>query len=134
MSYLCPFCEHGQLFKGQHSSNHPCTAYVDRLGAECGCAGEARGPLRAGLDDGPLLPSPQQIEKACRKIDQESRTDAQRINWMEGQKYLKIDIGFDGKRFTSDVALSDRERYKGRNIRDAIDMAINAQRGPEGGS
>ncbi len=83
--------------------------------------------MKTGLDDGPLLPSPQQLAKAYRKIDQESRTDVQRINWMESRKYLKIGIGFDGHRFTSDVAVSDRERYQGRNLRDAIDMAINAQ-------
>lgn len=128
MSYLCPFCDHGQFFKGQHSPKAPCTHYVDRLGAECGCVGQARGPLKTGLDDGPLLPSPQQLERASRKIDQESRTDVQRINWMESQKYLRIGIGYNGHRFTSDVVVSDRERYQGRNIREAIDMAINAQR------
>lgn len=84
--------------------------------------------MKTGLDDGPLLPSPQQLEKAYRKIDQDSRTDVQRINWMESRKYLQIGIGFDGKRFTSDVVLSPRERYQGRNLRDAIDMAMNAQR------
>jgi protein gp37 len=26
MSYLCPFCDHGQFFKGQHSPKDPCTA------------------------------------------------------------------------------------------------------------
>lgn len=83
--------------------------------------------MKTGMDDGPLLPSPQQIAKACRKIDKDSRTDVQRINWMESRKYLKIGIGFDGHRFTSDAALSDRERYQGRNIRDAIDLAIDAQ-------
>jgi hypothetical protein len=87
--------------------------------------------MKTGLDDGPLLPSPQQIEKACRKIDRESRTDVQRINWMESRKYLKIGIGFDGRRFTSDVVVSERERYQGRNLRDAIDMAMNAQHGDE---
>lgn len=128
MSYLCPFCEHGQLYKGQHSPKGPCTRYVDRLGAECGCTGQPHAPLKTGLDDGPCLPSPQQLEKAYRKIDQDSRTDVQRINWMESRKYLQIGIGFDGKRFTSDVVLSPRERYQGRNLRDAIDMAMNAQR------
>jgi hypothetical protein len=83
--------------------------------------------MKTGLDDGPLLPSPQQIAKACRKIDQESRTDVQRINWMESRKYLRIGIGFNGHRFTSDVAIGERERYQGRNLRDAIDMAMNAQ-------
>ena len=53
-------------------------------------------PMKTGLDDGPLLPSPQQLEKAYRKIERESRTDVQRINWMESRKYLKIGIGFDG--------------------------------------
>ena len=48
MSYLCPFCEHGQFFKGQHSPKDPCTHYVDKLGAECGCIGQARGPLKTG--------------------------------------------------------------------------------------
>ena len=43
MSYLCPFCDHGQFFKGQHSPKDPCTAYVDKLGAECGCVGQAGG-------------------------------------------------------------------------------------------
>jgi len=83
--------------------------------------------MKTGLDDGPLLPSPQQIAKACHKIDQESRTDVQRINWMESRKYLRIGIGFDGYRFTSDVVIGERERYQGRNLRDAIDMAMNAQ-------
>ena len=29
--YLCPFCEHGQFFKGQHSAKDPCTQYVISL-------------------------------------------------------------------------------------------------------
>ena len=67
-------------------------------------------------------------ELAYRKIEKESRTDTQRLNWMESRKYLQTGIGFDGKRFTFDVVLSARERYSGRNVREALDMAIDAQR------
>ena len=130
MSYLCPFCDHGQFFKGQHSPKDPCTAYVDKLGAECGCVGQARGPLKTGLDDGPPLPSEAARERAYARIEaMQIPTDADRINWLESVKYGRFGIGYNGLRYQVRIDLAGRE-YFGRTFREAIDAGIKAE--PQG--
>jgi|SRR5579872_2325109 len=128
MSYLCPFCEHGQFFKGQHSPKDPCTHYVDRLGAECGCVGRARGPLKAGLDDGPELPSQAVRDRTAARIEAERIiTDAERINWMEKIKYLETGIIILTGCPVIQVRFRDHgnlKQFNGRSLRGAIDAAI----------
>ena len=53
--------------------------------------------------------------------------DTQKAAWLRELITKGVGIGFNGHRFTSDVAIGERERYQGRNLRDAIDMAMNAQ-------
>jgi len=52
-------------------------------------------------------------------------TDVQRINWMESQKYLKTGIIYTGGRFRCAV-IANQRTFEGKNIREALDMAIAA--------
>lgn len=52
------------------------------------------------------------------------RTDVERINWMASHN-LRIGIGID--RFTTDVVVNNRKLYRGRNLREAVDRAMDAE-------
>lgn len=85
-------------------------------------------PPRTGLDDGPLLPSPQALERAYAKIEAaQVPTDADRINWLEKMKYGRFGIGYNGFRYQVRIDLAGRE-YFGRTFREAIDEGIKHEK------
>ncbi len=87
-------------------------------------------PQRTGLDDGPPLPSPQALARAYAKIDAAiPRTDAERINYLEANKYVTIGIGHDGARFAYEIRIKEGglKRFHGRTLRAAIDKAMTSQ-------
>jgi hypothetical protein len=117
----CQQCGHWHGGVGTEPGN-PCTHYVERLKAECGCT-----YMRTGLDDGPPLPSQRARDAAYRRImATQPRTDAQRINWIEAKKYVTIGIGHDGTRFAYEVRINEGglKRFFGRSLRAAVDSGM----------
>ena len=118
---ICQACGHWHGGVGTEPGN-PCTHYVERLGAECGCTG-----MRTDIDDGPPLPSQAARDRAAGKIyAQRLITDAERINWVEAKKYVTIGIGHDGTRFAYEVRINEGglKRFFGRSLRAAIDSGM----------
>lgn len=83
---------------------------------------------RTGLDDGPALPSAKALERAYAKIEQnELRTDAHRMNWLEAKKYFEVGINCRNGRWVYEVRIAQK-RFFGGSLRSAIDAGMDAEK------